>query len=456
MNTYRDLRNSFNTNITLDLNWRKTQLRQLLRFIDENEKHIFRALHTDLRKSPEETFLTEIAFLKTELNIFIKNLNSWAKPEKHPTPWMLFPAKSYTLAQPLGAVLIISPWNYPLLLTLSPAAAAIAAGNTFALKPSEFAPETANLLAERLHDYIAPETSKICTGGPEVAENLTKQPFDSIFFTGSQSVAKKVALAAAQNLTPLNLELGGKSPVIVQDSKNIPLAAKRIIWGKILAAGQTCVAPDYILVQKKLQNPLTRELQKQITAQLGTEPIQNPAYPRIVNRKHFERLTRLLQNTKIISGGAIDAENLLIEPAIIENPDPDSPLMTDEIFGPLLPVIPFEKTSEAIDFINRKPDPLALYIFTDSKKNLNTYLEKTRSGGVCINDTVIHIANPNLPFGGTGASGYGKTHAKHAFMHFSNQKAVMKQSRFIDIPLKYQPFRSNLIKILKKIISIPG
>ncbi|HSI71336.1 MAG TPA: aldehyde dehydrogenase [Gillisia sp.] len=441
----------FATHQSKDLNYRIQQLKKLRQLIRDYEERIKEALWLDLHKSKEEAYLTEISIVTQELDLHIKNLKKWSKPKKVPTPLQLKPTTGKVYYEPLGVALIIAPWNYPFQLLINPLVGAIAAGCCAILKPSEFTTHIALVMEEMINENFDENYVKVVTGGQEVGEDLLRLQFDMIFFTGSTRVGKIVMKAAAQHLTPLILELGGKSPCIVDEGANLDIAAKRIAWGKTINAGQTCIAPDYLLVHSNIRKDLLPKIKEQIENMFGKNIAESDYYGRIVNNNTFNSLTRLLDETggKIFCGGETRKEDLFIAPTIIENVTAGDALMQEEIFGPLLPVIEFKEINEAIDFINSRPKPLALYYFGDKKKAKNV-LQKTSSGGASINDTLIHIGNHNLPFGGVGNSGFGKYHGKESFLIFSNQRAVANTPTWIDFPFKYAPFRN--FKYIKKLL----
>ncbi len=441
----------FYSGATIDLAYRKKMLKTLKKLIIENEKEILEAVYLDLKKPDFENQLTETQFTLWEIDYLLSHLSSWIKPQYVETPLFHKPGYSFIKAEPLGVSLIISPWNYPFQLLMAPLAANIAAGNCAVLKPSEVSPNTSKIIAKLVLHYFKPEY--ICTiegGVPETSE-LLKLKFDHIFYTGSTQVGKIVMTAAAQNLCPVTLELGGKSPCIVD--KNVPLmqTARKIAWGKYLNAGQTCIAPDYLLVHHSIQKPLTDALQKVIRDFYGEKPIESTNYARIINQRHWQRLTSYLSNAEIIAGGESNIDELFIAPTLVINPDLKSPLMTDEIFGPILPILTYREIEEVADFINERPKPLAMYVFSKSKKNIDFLVSRTSSGGMCINDTLSHITSSELPFGGVGDSGMGNYHGKAGFDTFSHQKSVMKKSFLLDFSMKYPPY-IKLNPMMKKII----
>lgn len=451
LQVHRDQKLYFASHQTKDLNFRVDQLKKLKQVIKSYENRIQQALWLDLHKSPEETYLTEISIVTQELDLHIKNLKKWAKPKKVSTPLQLKPSSGKIYVEPLGVALIIAPWNYPFQLLINPLVGAMAAGCCAILKPSEFTPNIARVMEEMIEQNFKEDFVKVVIGGQQVGEILLRQQFDMIFFTGSSQVGKIVMKAAAEHLTPVILELGGKSPCIVDEDANLDIAAKRIVWGKTINVGQTCIAPDYLLVNKKIKKELIGKIKAHIEEMFGRAISESKYYGRIVNDKTFESLTRLLNETggDISFGGEIKKAERFIAPTIIDNVDPGDVLMQKEIFGPLLPVMDFEDIDQALDFINSKPKPLALYYF-GKKERAGEVIKRTSSGGASINDTLIHIGNQNLPFGGVGYSGFGKYHGKQSFLNFSNQRGVATSPTWIDIPFKYVPFKN--FKWIKRLL----
>lgn len=442
----------FRTGSTLPVKKRINALKQLRKSILENEQEIFLSLNADLNKSAFESYATEIGFVLEEIRTHIKNLRNWTIPEKSSTPITNFPASSYTVYEPLGTVLIIAPWNYPFQLLIAPLIGAISAGNTAILKPSEISVNTSTIIKDLISKTFSNEYICVLEGGKEVTQSLLKQKFDHIFFTGSPGVGRIIAQEAAKHLTPVTLELGGKSPCIVDSTANIKLAAKRIIWGKLLNAGQTCIAPDYLLVNSAIKDKLIEELRKAIIKYYGEDASQCPDYPRIITRANVERLANLIEKGNVVYGGKHDANTKYFEPTIIDDVKPEDAIMQQEIFGPLLPVLTYNKLSEAIEFVTSRPKPLALYFFSRCTHNQKQIVKSISAGGVTINDTIMHIASNKLPFGGVGNSGIGKYHGKHSFTTFSNAKPVVYKKNWLDIPLRYAPFKNKLglVKLLMR------
>lgn len=430
-------RSFFSTGKTLPYDFRIEQLRKLKSMVKENEDSLYHALYTDLNKSRQESLTTEIGFLYAELDLAIKNLKSWMKPEKVNTPITHKGTANYIVKEPYGVTLVISPWNYPLQLAIAPVIGAIAAGNTVVLKPSEFSSATSACLDNIISETFDPAFISTVQGEKETSEALLKERFDYIFFTGSSSVGKTVMKAASEHLTPVTLELGGKSPAIIDKDAKIDMTAKRLVWGKFTNAGQTCVAPDYLFIHEKVKNKLLRAMKKQMRSLYGKNPLENRNYTCIVNERHFRRLQDFMKDGNILLGGSFDAEKNKIEPTVIDQIDWDSPIMQEEIFGPLLPIITFVDLREVITTLKTKEKPLALYYFGENEQNQQQIVDNISFGGGCINDTLYHLANPYLPFGGVGESGMGAYHGKFSFDTFSHSKSIMKQTTKFDIGLRY-------------------
>ena len=451
MDAFLTQKEYFQSGATLPLEFRLAQLRSLYRGIKRFEPQILEALRSDLGKSAEESYMSEIGMCLTEIRHTARHLREWSRPQRVPTPLMHFPGSSRIVREPRGVCLIIAPWNYPFLLAVGPMISAIAAGNCVTLKPSEYAPATAAVLEKMLDVCFEGRFCRTVTGGTEVSAAETARPYDMIFFTGSTAVGRKVMAAAAQNLTPVVLELGGKSPCIVDETADLPVAAARIIWGKCLNSGQTCVAPDYVLVARSRKDALIREMQKAICRFYGEDPCENSAYPRIVNERHFDRLAAMLPEDPAV-GGRVDRESLKIEPTLIETTLNDqSPLMTEEIFGPLLPIVPYDNIHEALGYILSRPRPLALYLFSRNRKLQRRVVETIPFGGGCINDTISHITTPYLPFGGTGDSGMGAYHGRCGYETFTHAKSILSKPFRPDLPVRYPPLTGKL-DLLHKIL----
>lgn len=439
----------FNTGKTKDIPFRIAKLNQLRETIKKYENEILSALKQDLNKAPFEAYETEIGIVLEEINHTLKHVSRWARPKRVKTPLIHFPSSSYIFTEPYGSVLIMSPWNYPFQLAVAPLVGALAAGNCAIVKPSEYSFHTSEVIEKIITEIFDESYVSIVRGGREANKQLLDEKFDYIFFTGSPFVGSVVMEAAAKHLTPVTLELGGKSPCIVDETANIKLAAKRIVWGKFLNAGQTCVAPDYLLVHKSVKAELVQEMISYIKVFYGDSPETNEEYPKIINQKHFERLLGLLESGNILTGGQYHEAGRQIAPTILDNVTWKSVVMQEEIFGPLLPVMEFENLRDALEMINQHPKPLAFYLFTTSKKN-EMYAIKTASfGGGCINDTIIHLSNPHLVFGGVGESGMGQYHGKGSYDTFTHPKSIIKKSNLLDINLRYPPFKNHL-NLLKK------
>ena len=453
-NTVNKQREYFLSGVTLPYAFRVRQLQTLAGAIKQNEDLISAALAEDLGKSAFESYATEISMVNAEIKHTLKHLKGWMRAQKRPTPVTSFGAKSSIHYQPLGVTLIMAPWNYPFQLTITPLVAAMAAGNCAILKPSRYSKQTSAVLAKIIGEHFPREYVTLFEGGRAVNTALLEQQFDQIFFTGSVQVGKIVMAAAAKHLTPVTLELGGKSPCLVDQTADLEKTAQRIIWGKALNAGQTCVAPDYILVHRTAHQQLIVALKKAMAKFFGEKMLESGDYGKIINQKAYDRLRALLEaeQTRIIAGGNCDPDQLKIELTLLDNPALDSPVMTEEIFGPLLPIIAYDDLSEAIAIIRSREKPLALYLFTKDK-NLETWVvNNLLYGGGCINDTVMHVANCHLPFGGVGASGMGSYHGKKGFETFSHAKSILKQTFAFEVPVRYAPYK-NKLKLLRRFSS---
>ena len=444
------LRNHFNHRITRPPVFRQRQLSGLLQFIEENEPAIMAALKADLGKPAAESLAMEISLLSSEIKLTQKKLSAWMKPKKVSTPLMVQPGRSHIIAEPLGVVLIIAPWNYPLQLTLAPLIGALSAGNCAVIKPSELAPATSELLAKKLPNYVDPECLTIVEGGVTETSALLNEKFDYIFYTGSSHVGRIVMSAAAKHLTPVTLELGGKSPCIIDASANLSVAARRIAWGKFSNAGQTCVAPDYVLIEKSVEAAFIAEIKKAIYEFYGDQPKNSPDYGRVINTHHHQRLMQLIKGSgNIAVGGDNDEASRYLAPTVLHNLPDNAPIMADEIFGPILPIIPINNIDEAISFIHKKAKPLALYIFSSDKQAQNKIINQTSSGSVSINYPMLQLAVPDLPFGGVGDSGMGSYHGKKSFDTFSHQKSVLTKPTWPDPSLLYPPYQSLFMRLIR-------
>ncbi len=439
-----DLRTVHRTEGPLELGLRKKRLVALRSAIDRNGSAIADALAADLGKSAFEAYVSEIGFIREEISYTLEHLEDWASAKRVPTPMTLFPGKSTVHPEPYGVALIISPWNYPFQLCLSPLVGAIAAGNRVVVKPSEFVPTTSGVIAAVLAEVFAETEVRVVLGGVAETQALLAQAFDYIFFTGSTAVGKIVMRAAAEHLTPLTLELGGKSPCLIDSSANLALAARRCAWGKFLNSGQTCVAPDYVLVPRDLQHRFIDELRSVVQDFYGGDPKVSPDYGRLISEAHFDRLLKLVDADKTAIGGEHLRSERYFAPTVLRDVRWSDPVMEEEIFGPVLPVLPYDDFSEALDQIAARPKPLALYLFTDHQTAKEEVVRRVSFGGGCINDTVLHLANPNLPFGGVGPSGMGSYHGRRTFETFSHFKSVFEQTTAVDVPLRYPPYKGKL------------
>ena len=437
-------REFFNSHHTLDLNLRIGKLRQLQAVLRREEPAIVSALREDLGKAHFEAYGTELGIVLEELGFALSHLRRWAKPRRAPTPLVHFPSASRVYPEPLGVVLIISPWNYPLLLTLSPLISAIAAGNCAVIKPSRHVPHTAQVMEAILQECFEPDYVAMFRGGDELNDWLLSTRFDHIFFTGSPRVARVVMAAAARYLTPLTLELGGKSPCIVDRTANLELAARRIAWGKSINAGQTCVAPDYLLVHQDRKAELVERIRATYRQFYGADPLTHPDFPKIINTHHFDRLCGLMAGANILLGGRSDRTARKIEPTLLDGVTLDHPVMKEEIFGPLLPVLTFSQIDEALEIIRHFEKPLSLYLFTHDRAVERRILSTVSFGGGAVNDTLIQFVNPHLPFGGVGESGFGSYHGAKGFETFSHLKSVTKKAEWLDIPFRNPPFAGHL------------
>ena len=442
----------FQSGATYPLQARKDALKRLKKAIEERTKEICDALQKDLGKSRFESYTCEIGMALDEIGYMLKNLKKFAKTKRVKTPLAQFPSKSFTLNVPRGNTLIISPWNYPFLLTIDPLVDALASGNTAIVKPSAYSPATSMLIKNLLQECFPEELVWVALGGRAENACLLKQKFDFIFFTGSQAVGKEVLKCASEHLTPVALELGGKSPCIVDETADIPLSAKRIVFGKFLNCGQTCVAPDYILCHQNVKPQLIQEIIRQIKAQFGKNPLENPNYGKLINEKHFTRISGLLDAEKVVFGGGTDENTLRIEPTVLDGVTWRDKVMQEEIFGPVLPVLTFDDFDEIYPLLAGKQKPLALYLFTKDKKRAKQAFARLQFGGGCINDTIIHLATPRMGFGGVGESGMGAYHGKAGFDLFSHQKSVVDKKTWLDIPIRYQPYTEKKFKWVRRFL----
>lgn len=431
---------------------RRIALKQLQKALVDNEDKIFHALTSDLRRPRFEAYVAEISIIKEEINLALRSLGTWSKKRIVKTPLVFQPGISYVEPTPKGLVLIIAPWNYPFQLSLVPLISAIAAGNCAIVKPSELAPASATVITEIINQNLDPHCFRAICGDATVAKALLDLPFDHIFYTGSTAVGKEVMKKAAEYLTPVTLELGGKSPCIIDDSADLNLAVKRILWGKCLNAGQTCIAPDYVLISDHLVNDFVSSAKAHLEMMFSKDAKDAESFGRIINQRHFQRLISYIKDGKVACGGKYDAKDYYLEPTILVDVKPDSPVMTEEIFGPILPLIVVKGIEGAIDFINARPHPLALYVFSKDKKAIRHVLDHTLSGGVAINDCVAHVGIIDLPFGGVRHSGMGSYHGIHGFETFSHMRAVHKRANLLDNPIKYAPYSERKLSLARMIL----
>ncbi len=448
------LRQTFATGRTRELSWRLDQLERLHLLLVEQEKTLLEALHADSGKPEMEGYVGEISFVKEEIRYVRKRLHKWVRPERTATPLVLQPARSVIRREPYGCTMIIGAWNYPIHLTLGPLVAAISAGNCTLVKPSEIAPNSSRVLAELLPRYLDAEATVVVEGGVPETTALLALDWDLILYTGNGNVARIVMEAAAKHLTPVILELGGKSPCIVDETADLDTTARRIAWGKFYNAGQTCIAPDYVLVHETRKEALIERLRATIHSFFGEDPKRSPDYGRIINERHYHRLMGLIEadRDKVVTGGEGEEETRYIAPTILADVVPDAPVMQEEIFGPILPILPISDLDAAIRFVVARPKPLALYIFSEEEANREKVLSQTSSGAVCVNAVMYHAANPNLPFGGVGESGMGAYHGRHGFEAFSHRKAVLERSSAIDPTFLYPPYTERVKRWLKRLL----
>ena len=445
-------RKFFYSGETLPVKKRIENLKKLKDTVLQHEEEINLALKQDLGKSAYESYMCETGLVLSEITHMIKNVSEYAEVQDVHTPMAQFAAHSYKKPVPYGVVLVMSPWNYPLLLSLEPVVDALAAGNTVILKPSAYSPATTEVITKIIEECFDSSLVAVVRGGREENTALLNERFDYIFFTGSRYVGQEVMTKAATHLTPVTLELGGKSPCIVDRKCNLKLAARRIVFGKFLNCGQTCVAPDYILCDKKIKDRLVRQIIRQIRRQYTETPLTNPDYGKIINEKHFRRITDLIDGDKVAFGGVSDPETLKIEPTVLDNVTFDDPIMQEEIFGPVLPILTYDSLDDAIDKINSMAHPLALYIFTSRKKRANKVMERCQFGGGCINDTLVHLATSEMGFGGFGESGMGAYHGEEGFRTFSHYKSIVDKKTWIDLSIRYQPYKKSDEKKLRKFL----
>lgn len=437
-------RDFFKSGATLPVKFRKTMLERLYLAVKRYEKEIADALKADIGKSGYEGFMCETGLVLSEISYMLRNIDKFASKKRVRTPIPQFPSVSYTKATPYGNVLIMSPWNYPILLTLQPLVTAIAAGNTAVVKPSAYSPESGKVIEKIIKSCFPDEYVSVVLGGRRENAELLDKKFDFVFFTGSTNVGREVLRHTAETLTPAVLELGGKSPCIVDSTANIKLAAKRIVFGKFLNCGQTCVAPDYVLCDAKIKDLLVREICKQIRKQYGGDPLNNPNYGKIINEKHFDRINALIDHERAVIGGISNRKILKIAPTVMTDITWNDDVMKEEIFGPVLPILTFDKFSDIFNILADKPKPLALYLFSENRKRIDAVVSRISYGGGCINDTVIHLATSEMGFGGVGESGMGSYHGKVGFDTFSHIKSIVEKKTRLDLPMRYQPYKNKL------------
>jgi len=442
----------FATSATLPLSWRKHQLNAFLKLLRSEEKAITTALYQDLHKSEEEAFITEVGYLTKDVKYLLSHIDGWAKPRSVGTPLLAMPGKSMIKAEPLGTCLVIGAWNYPFQLALSPMLAAISAGNCVIIKPSELAPATSALIAKLLPKYLDMNAIAVVEGGKEPTSELLSLAFDKVFYTGGEKVGKIVMRAAAEHLTPVTLELGGKSPCIVDKNIDLSAACSRIVWGKLMNAGQTCIAPDYLMVHHSNLDDVVNMLKKVIVKQYSKDIEKNKYFGRIISQAHAERLVGYLKDQNIVFGGEHDVSKKFIAPTIVLNPSLDSPLMQEEIFGPIIPIVSFNGRSDMLAFIRQRAKPLAAYVFTKDKEFEQRFVDQISAGNMCINDTCVFMVNPELPFGGVGISGMGRYHGKYGFDTFSHQKSILKRSFSLENSLRYMPFNSFKFSLIRRFL----
>lgn len=439
----------FSTGATLPVTARKAALKNLQRALDRNETLLSDALKQDLGKSRQESYMCELGLVKSEISYLLRHVGGYAREHRVHTPLAQSVSRSFVKPVPYGTVLIMSPWNYPILLALDPLADAIAAGNTAIVKPSAYAPASSSALEKVIRECFPPEYVTVVTGGREENSRLLECKFDYIFFTGSKTVGREVMRRASEHLTPVTLELGGKSPCIVDETADLSMAAKRIAFGKFVNCGQTCVAPDYIYCAESVKDVFLKELKKQISMQYGDRPLQNPAYGKLVNRKHFDRVCGLIDREKVVCGGETDPENLRIAPTVMDRVTWEDPVMGEEIFGPVLPVLTYKSLKGIAKKINSMDSPLALYLFSSDRKHIHFVEEHIQYGGGCINDVVIHLATSEMGFGGVGESGMGAYHGKRGFDTFTHEKSMVDKKTFLDLPMRYQPYKAFYAKLMR-------
>lgn len=446
-------RDFFFSGKTFDITYRENALDKLEQAILKYEDRLYDALKKDLGKSRAESYMCEVGLTLSELRYVRKHVRTWSRDRRVLTPLAQFHAKSFTVQEPYGVVLVMSPWNYPVLLTLEPLVGALAAGNCCVVKPSAYSPATSGVMSELIKETFPEEYAAVVEGGRKENQSLLEQKFDYIFFTGGVNVGKLVMEKASANLTPVTLELGGKSPCIVDHTANLKLAARRLVFGKYLNCGQTCVAPDYVLIEQSIKNEFLGYVKKEIRKQFGKHPLQNPSYGKMVNRKHFDRVLGLIDREKLVCGGENSPETLKIAPTVLDEVTEKDAVMQEEIFGPVLPVLTVKNVEEAYAFVKSRPQPLALYLFTSDGQTEKRFLKEVPFGGGCVNDTIIHLATSHMGFGGVGNSGMGSYHGKKSFDTFSHEKSIVKKYTWLDLPMRYQPYgrmKEKLVRMFLK------
>ncbi len=443
-------REYYRSGVTLPISFRCEQLKRLYSAVSANETRIAEALYADLGKSGFEGYMCEVGLLLSEIKYLIKNIKRFSKKQRVKTPMAQFCSRSYRQPVPYGNTLIMSPWNYPVLLTLEPLADAIAAGNTAIVKPSAYSPATSDIIAKIISDCFPPEYVAVVMGGRAENSALLEQKFDFVFFTGSQAVGKEVLRHTAEYLTPVVLELGGKSPCIVDESADIQIAARRIVFGKYLNCGQTCVAPDYILCHSSVKDAFVTAVKQQIEVQFGKTPLENPNYGKIINKKHFERLCGLLDVQKVVVGGEREIESCRIAPTVMDNVSSCDPVMREEIFGPIMPILTYDSFEAVINGLKATDKPLALYLFSKNKQHIRRVNNELSYGGGCINDVIIHLATSEMGFGGVGESGMGSYHGRAGFDAFTHYKSTVDKKTWADLPMRYQPYTERKARTVRK------
>lgn len=450
---FKKQRNFFNTQKTKDLNFRIAQLKTLHRALNDYNDKISDAMYADLRRSKPLTYYSEIGISLKSISMTIKNLKKWAKPKKVKASWDIYPlSKCWVQYEPFGQTLLISPWNYPVTLTMGPLTAAMSAGNTAILKPSELAPNISKVIDEMIHQYFDEDYIAVCQGGKDVAGELLELPFDHIMYTGGTAVGKIIMEAASKHLTPVTLELGGKSPVIVDKDIDLAKSAKRVVTGKFINCGQTCIAPDHVFVHEMIADRFIDEMKRWMKEFFSADPLSSPDYGKMINQRHFDRVSAYLKDGKIQVGGQVNKDELYIAPTLMTDASFDAPVMRDEIFGPILPIFTYNNLDDILAHFRTQPKPLALYIYSTNREIHNKVLAETTSGGVAINDSITQFVSMNLPFGGVGNSGMGRYHGHYGFETFSHHRAIMKQTNLIDLKLKYPPVTEKTVKLLKSIL----